>query len=453
MRIALLFLCLFLTVAAIAQKNVQYTMTKEQLEAKKKEIQESIKETEAQLETIKNKKGATLAELQVLQNKLAERQSLINNINDQLDNVESTIKSSSKEILTLKQKLDQLKIRYAQSIRYAYTTRSSYDMMAFLFSSRDFNDAMRRMKYLKKFRDFRKDQVEQIYMTQTQLQHKIGALNVTKEELVNKQKEKVEQTQKLKEDADKQNQVLQELKGRESELLKSIEKNRKIANNVNKAIQHYIEMEMEKARKAAEEEEKRRLAEAKREANAVKPTAPGKEENNPPPATGPSRVKAQPAAAPELMLTPTDMALASNFEGNKGKLYWPVERGYISDHFGTHPHPVEQKVMIENSGIDIQTDQNATVRAVYDGTVTNIFSPTGGSSESVMIKHGNYFTVYNGLSNVSVTKDQHVTAKQIIGKVGNGDDNIPTINFQIWKAGSKGKSQKLNPELWIGKAH
>ena len=452
MRIVILFLCLFLSVTAVAQKNVQYTMTKEQLEAKKKEIQESIKETEAQLEVVKNKKGATLAELRVLQNQLADRQRLIGSINDQLDNVENTIKLSSKEVLNLRQKLGQLKIRYAQSIRYAYTTRSSYDMIAFLFSSRDFNDAMRRMKYLKKFRDFRRDQVEQIYMTQTQLQHKIGALNVTKEELVNRQKEKVEQTQKLKEETDRQTQVMQELKGQESELLRSIEKNRKIANNVNKAIQHYIEMEMEKARKAAEEEEKHRLAEAKKEANATKTPTSSKEENNPPPAVGPSRIKAPPAAAPELKLTPTDVALASNFEGNKGKMYWPVDKGYISDHFGIHPHPVEQKVMINNDGIDIQTSEDASVKVVFDGTVSRIFS-ADGSSQIIMVTHGNYFTVYNGLASVSVKEGQHVTTRQVVGKVAVGDDNIPTIKFQIWRGGGKGKMVKLNPEQWLGKAH
>ena len=451
MRIAILFLCLFLSVTAVAQKTVQYTMTKEQLEAKKKEIQDAIKETEAELETVKNKKGSTLAELRVLQNKLAERQRLIDNIDDQLGDIERTIKSSSKEVLTLKQKLDQLKIRYAQSIRYAYETRSSYDMLAFLFSSSDFNDAMRRMKYLKKFRDYRKQQVEQIHMTQTQLQHKIGTLNLTKEELVNAQKEKVEQTQQLKQETDQKNQVIEELKGKESELLKSIENNKRIAGRINTAIQHYIEMEMEKAAKAAAaEEEKRRKAEEIAKANAAKATAAEPETNNVTKFTPKERTPA--VSAPELLLTPTDVALASNFEGNKGKLYWPVEKGYIIDRFGPHPHPAQPKVTIDNPGIDIQTDENAPVRSVFDGTVTNVFSVAGSNSQVVMIKHGNYFTVYNGLASVTVTKDQHVTVRQVIGKVADNDENLPVINFQIWKWNGKKSNIKLNPELWIGKA-
>jgi len=457
MRISVLslFVCLFLSAAPATaqQKTVQYSMTKEQLEAKKKETMEAIKQYEAQLDEIKNKKGTTLAELRVLQNKLAIRQRLIGDINDELSDIDRTIRSSSKEVGNLKVKLEQLKIRYAQSIRYAYQTRSSYDMMAFLFSSRDFNDAMRRMKYLKKFRDYRRDQVEQIRLTQGQLQHKIGTLNEQKEEQKKRQQEEVQQSQILREETERQNQVVQELKGKESELMKNIEKNRKIANNINKAIQHYIEIEMEKAQKAAAAEEEKRLA-AER-AKATRPPAPGNA-NEPAPPTAPAatapRTRPAPASAPELLLTPTDVALANNFEGNKGKLYWPVDRGYISDHFGTHPHPVEQKVMIENNGIDIQTDQDASVRAVFDGTVKNIFSVAGSSSQIVMIQHGNYFTVYSGLASVSVSKDQHVNARQAIGRVATNDENVPTINFQIWKAPAKGKSIKLNPEQWIGKA-
>ena len=452
MRIALLFLCLFLSVSAIAQKNTIIYPPKEQLEARKKELMAEIKETEDQLNEIKSKKGTTLAQLQILQNQLAVRQRYIENINDQLDDIETSIKTSSREVLTLKQKLEQYKIRYAQSLRYAYETRSSYDMLAFLFSSRDFNDAMRRMKYLKKFRDFRKQQVEQIYMTQTQLQHKIGTLNAKKEDLVTTQKEKVEQTQKLKDATEEQNHVMQELKGKESELLMKIERDRVTANKVNKAIQHYIEQEIERAEKAAAaEEEKRRLAEAAAaKANAPKPTAPGNEPSAP--NNTASRVKPAPSSAPELLLTPTDVALASNFEGNKGKMYWPVERGYIIDHFGTHPHPVEQKVMIENYGVTIQTDENASVRSVFDGTVSKVFS-TLGSAQIVMITHGNYYTVYNGLASVSVREGEKVSTRQVIGRVAVNDDNVPTINFQIWKSGAKKMKVKLNPEQWLGKAH
>jgi septal ring factor EnvC (AmiA/AmiB activator) len=446
-RVHSFLFCLLLSVPVFAQNQTTIPYTRAQLEAKQKEIMASIHETEEQLEDIKKDKNATMAQLRALQNKLAQRQSLISNINDELDDIDKTIRSSSKEVGSLKLKLDQLKIRYAQSIRYAYETRSSFDMLAFLFSSADFNDAMRRMKYLKWFREFRKEQVEQIRLTQAQLQHKIGTLNTEKaqkEELVTTQ---VQQKQQLQKDAEQTNEVMQELKGKEGKLLKDIEKNRVITARIDKAINQMIEREMAEAEKRAE------AAAAKRAAPvAAKPSTSGKagtgDDVNLP------RVAPRPRATGEtgpLMLTPTDEALASNFEGNKGKLYWPVEKGYISDHFGTHPHPLAPKVMIDQKGVDIQTTANASVRTVFDGTVTNVFS-VGGSHQIVMIEHGNYITVYNNLTNVSVKKGQSVSTRQAIGEAANNDEDVPTVNFQIWKYTGKNKTLNLNPEQWLGRA-
>ena len=453
MRITCFILCFLLSVTAIAQqKQVQYSMTKEQLEVERKKIQDAINETQQQLDAIKNDKKATMSQLRALQNKLADRQRLIGVINQQMGDIDNTIKSSSKEVGSLKQKLEQLKVRYAQSIRYAYETRSSYDMLAFLFSSSSFNDAMRRMKYLKTFREFRKQQVEQIRVTQNQLQHKIGVLNAEKaqkDELLNNQ---VQQSVALKQDAEQANEVIKDLKGKESQLLKEIENNRKKTANINKAINYYIEAEMAKAAKAAEEEAKKKEAAIAKANPVVKPAkATSEPTNNNPPANYTPRPKAE-TTAPTLLLTPTDVALAANFEGNKGKLYWPVEKGYIIEHFGVHPHPIEVKVEVDCPGINIQTDENAAVRTVFDGTVSKVFSITG-SAWIVMIQHGNYFTVYNGLSSVSVKEGQQVNTKQVIGRVANNDENIPSVMFEIWKSGGKKSQIKLNPEAWIGKAH
>ena len=457
MRKAIIVVFFFSSLIAVAQQQpVQYSLSKEQLEVKRKEILEAINETERQLSAVKNDTKATMGQLRALQNKLAERQRLIGNINEELSTIDVTIRNSSKEVGTLKMKLEQLKIRYAQSIRYAYTTRSSYDMIAFLFSSRDFNDAMRRMKYLKKFREFRKQQVVQIRTTQAQLQNKIGTLNAEKaqkDELLSTQ---VQQKQVLIKETDQTNQVIQDLKGKESKLLKDIEANRKTTVRINKAIEVLIEREMAKAAKAAEEEAKRKAAELAKAnppgtaAPGTKTAAPGTAGNTAPVKPTAPRVNPKAAGAP-LLLTPDDVALAANFEGNKGKLYWPVEKGYITDHFGSHPHPLAPKVIIENSGIDIQTGVNAPVRAVFDGTVTNVFS-TVGSQQIVMVQHGNYFTVYNGLATVSVKKGQEVKAKQVLGQVATNDEDLPVINFQIWMGSKKGQV-KLNPEQWIGHAH
>jgi murein DD-endopeptidase MepM/ murein hydrolase activator NlpD len=149
------------------------------------------------------------------------------------------------------------------------------------------------------------------------------------------------------------------------------------------------------------------------------------------------------------MLTPTDVALANNFEGNKGKMYWPVTQGYISDHFGVHPSPLSKYVIVDNDGIDIRTSANAPVRAVFEGTVGSVFTVEG--TKVVAIQHGNFFTVYNNLASTSVVKGQHVNTLQTIGVVAENEEGEPTIKFQIWKSNGH-SSVKLNPELWIGKA-
>jgi septal ring factor EnvC (AmiA/AmiB activator) len=185
MRYIIITLCLLCSVSAFAQQQ-----SRADLEAKKKEIMDAINETQRQLDETKQNKNATIGQLRALQNKLAERQKLIGNINDEIGDIDNNIKSSSTEVTHLKGNLEQLKIHYAQSIRYAYETRSNYGMLAYMFSSSDFNDAMRRMKYLKKLRELREQQVEQIRITQAQLTHKIGVLNAAKaqkDELLNSQ--------------------------------------------------------------------------------------------------------------------------------------------------------------------------------------------------------------------------------------------------------------------------
>ncbi len=453
MHLRFLVFCLLVSFASLAQQTMPkdyVAPTKAQLEAKRKEIQDAIKETEDQLAEIKKNKNATVSQLKALQYKLAQRQTLIGNINEEIGSIDNTIVASSKEILTLQQKLKLLKMRYAQSLRYAYESRSSYDMLAFLFSSADFNDAVRRMKYLKKFREYRKQQVDQILETQNQIQHKIGDLNKEKQEkdqlLVNQK----QQTVALQSDVQQTNGVIQGLKGKEGELMKQIEKNRTVANRINKAIAVYVEKEM-----AAVMEKARKEAAAK--AAAAAKNEPPKETTRPGGGTNPTLPYVKPTPKPPkgeepaLMMTPNDVALASNFEGNKGKLYWPVSQGFVADHFGSHPHPLAPQVMIDQPGIDIRTSANAQVHAVFEGTVGKVFS-TGGSDWVVMIQHGNYSTVYNGLATVSVSQGQHVTAKQALGTVGTNFEGEPTINFQIWKSSAHAQV-KLNPEQWIGKAH
>lgn len=450
MRILLFVICLGLCIPVFAQQG---TTSRADLENKRKEIMDAIRETEEQLEATKKDKKATIGQLRALQNKLAERQKLISNINTQIDQISTNIELSASEVNMLRQKLDELKMRYAQTIRYAYENRSTYDMLAFIFSSSDFNDAVRRMQYLKKFREYRKHQADLIRTTETQIERKIGVLNnekTQKDELLTSQ---VEQKQVLEKETNETNKVVLDLKGREKELTSSIEKNRKAAKQLDRAISDIIRREIEAARKKAEEEAARQaaLAASKNPTskyNTGKPVTTtinlGGGKSNATTSTAPS------SSAPSyaLSLTPEVTALSNNFQANKGKLPWPVSKGFIAEPFGRHQHAVEEKVMVENDGVEIQTTQGASAYAVFDGTVTGV-AYVPGMGQFVLINHGQYFTVYSRLTNILVKKGDKVHMKQALGTVMQNDDGVPMIHFELWRVAGNNSSSPVDPATWI----
>lgn len=468
MRLFSSFILILLCVAAIAQQP-----TREELEQRRRQLLETIKETENQLAATKQNTKATMGELRALQAKLAGRQKLINNINLEIDQIGSSIQQSSSEIERLRGNLDILKARYAQSVRYAYKSRSSYDMLAFLFSSDDFNEAMRRMKYLKRYRDYRKDQADQIRLTQTKLQEEVSTLNSEKAKKDVLLAAEEQQKQAIEEDRNKTNEVIKELKGQEKELTAKIMKNRRMQQQIDKAVEDIIRKELELARKKAEEERRRKEAEEKRlreeeerrkalAANtASKPASNITVNNNTPnpplPAADKPATKsaATPTAAPvkpevkrpeqNYGLTPEAAALSNNFESNKGKLPWPVEKGFISLGYGPYKHPIAEKVTLYNNGVNITTNTGANVRACFEGTVSRVFT-MDNKNWNVIISHGRYFTLYMNLSKVFVKLDQKVSTKQNIGTAAVNEDGESVVNFQIWV-----ETNKVNPEPWIAR--
>jgi septal ring factor EnvC (AmiA/AmiB activator) len=430
------------------------------LEKRRQAIMEAIRQTEEQLEATKKNKNASLSQLRALQNKLAERQKLINNINDEIENINTNINHSTQEVSHLRNNLEILKARYAQSVRYAYQTRSSYNMLAFLFSANDFNEALRRLKYLRKYRDYRKEQADQIRITQGQIVRKIGVLNNEKNQKDVLLSTQEQQKMVILKESDETNLVVKELKGKEKELMTEIEKNRKAAKQLDRTIADIIRREIEIARKKAEEEAMRKAEEErKRREDAAKMAGPNPYAPKPPagskvvvtqlPSTTPARVaKETPSYA--LSLTPEVAALSNSFEMNRGRLPWPVEKGFISEPFGRHQHAVAEKVTVENNGLEIQTSANATARAVFDGEVSAvIYIP--GMGQSVLINHGQYFTVYTRLGNVLVKKGDKVHTKQPLGSVILNDDDVPMMHFELWKVGAHNAAGAIDPATWIAR--
>jgi septal ring factor EnvC (AmiA/AmiB activator) len=228
--------------------------------------------------------------------------------------------------------------------------------------------------------------------------------------------------------------VLSSLKEKEKEVRRQLAENQQAAKKLNRAIEDLIAKEIEEARR---KEEARRREEAARKAAAAKAATPGK-------STTAEPAKA-PAAKPEsdLFLTPEVVRLSSDFESNKNNLPWPVERGYISEPFGTHSHPSLRGVMVNNNGVDISTQPNASIRAVFKGKVTRVFI-IPGMGKVVLISHGKYFTAYARLATVSVKEGQTVESKQTIGTVDTNEEGVSEVQFQIWLM-----DKKLDPEDWL----
>lgn len=480
----LLFLVLLLCTSSYAQKT-----SRSELEKQRAGLLKEIQATQAQLESTKKDRRATLGELRALNNKLRSRQALITTINKELGGINQDIRSLNQAVEKLSGNLEKLKMRYAQSIRYAYKHRESQNMLAFLFSANDFNDGLRRMQYLKKYRDHRKQQAAQIRKEQEKLSKTIAQLSQQKEKkgalLQTEQTQKV----KLEQEQAETNRVIEELKGREGELMAQIRKNQQAAKKLENAIKAEIQREIEIARRKAAEEARRKAAEelarqkaaeearrkaaaaelAVQKANTPVENASGDKENykagnqtvalntgkapekSPEKTPAPETVSSEKAVEKpsyKLSLTPEVKALSDDFSANQGRLPWPVTSGFISAPYGKHTHPVYKHVTIENNGIDIATQPGASVRAVFGGTVIKVTNVEG---IMVMISHGEYFTIYTNLSSASVQAGQKVSAKQAIGTAGTNSEGDPMVNFQIWKVGGNNSIFTVNPASWIAK--
>jgi septal ring factor EnvC (AmiA/AmiB activator) len=318
----------------------------------------------------------------------------------------------------------------------------------FIFSAGSFNDALKRMAYLKSYRAYREQQAINIANTQSQLEQKISSLNQSKKEKSSALEEQNKQFKVLAEERAEKNAVVSKIKGQERELTKEMSDKRKQDNKLKSAISAAIkrEIDAEKKRVAAIEKEKREREEAARKAAAA---AAKKEESNTAatkPAAKPVEEKPAATAKPlDVFDTREEVKLASdNFEKNKGSLPWPVNSGRVAMKFG--PNKYEGlSVTYDNEGITIEAEANSSIKAVFDGEVSAIF--TIGSIQAVIIKHGKYFTTYSNLSKVTVSKGEKVKTGQLIGRLEEKDAGRGELEFII----TNDDRINLNPELWLRK--
>lgn len=432
------FLAMSVSVALFAQ---QQPGSSDELKKKQAEIQREIDELRSTLKVTKKNTKAGLLQLAMVQKKLRLRQQAIGNISQQINYIEGTIGKSKNEIARLKTELDTLKQQYAKSIVYAYKNRSNYDFLNFIFSAASFNDALRRVQYLRAYRLYREEQASTIKNTQTLLHDKIAGLENSRKEKDAVLQKQEKQKGELEDEKKEKNEILSKLKAREKEISKELTSKQKADQKLKVAIRAAIDREIKIARdKALAEARAREAAEA---AEAAKKAAAEPKATTP--ATAAPVAKAEPkvkkASGSVFESTPEGSRITGSFESNKGRLSWPIEKGNVKIHFGTYA--IEgTKLRGNNPGITLATEAGAVVKAVFEGEVSRIFDIDG--NWSVLVRHGKYFTVYSNLSSVSVAKDQKVTTGQMLGRAAENDDGNGEIEFLLMQ-----ENRNLDPESWI----
>ena len=414
-------LLLFVAVDGLAQ-------SREDLEKKRKEIQQEIASLQEAQTTISKDKKASVSQLKLIERKLKSRYAVINNLNDEMDLIDNTIFSNNREIYRLQKQLDTLKQQYAKTIEYSYKNRSSYDMLNFIFTATSFNDAVKRATYLKSYRKYRDEQVVNINRTQKELAQRIEMLSANKQEKGKVLEEQNKQKAILEGEQKEKNQFVSKLKAREKEIEKEVAAKKKVERSLQNSIATIIKREIEAARRKAEEEA-RKLASS----TAAKPAEKA-------PAAA-SSTAAPVRKANVLENTPEVTKVSVGFENNRGNLPWPVDKGTITSSFGRQR--IEgTKIDEDNSGITIQTLSGAAVKAVFEGVVTTVYDVAG--SQTVTIKHGKYFTTYFNLSTVTVAKGAKVAMGQVIGKAAENFDGDGEILFMLNE-----EMRFVNPEIWL----
>jgi murein hydrolase activator len=405
------------------------------LEKERAAIQKEIEDVRQSLDQTHKNKRETLGQLALLQRRLHLRESAIRNINAQIDVIQGDMNESWREILKLRNELDTLRIQYSQSIVFAYKNRSSYDFLNFIFSASTFNDAFRRVEYLKSYRAYREERAENIRNTQQLLQSKIDGLRVTRAEKDDVLKKQSKEKNLLEDEKKEKDAVVGKLQSQEKELKKEMaakqRQDQKLAGAIAAALKRARDMAIKEATARRNTETAKAAAD---KAAAVKAGRPAEEAPAEPVAPAPlSTVK---SGAKTVFTSDEDLHLSGEFDKYKHQMPWPVS-GTVSMTFGLHEYI--KGISHNNIGVTIDAQAGAAVKAVFEGEISIIFNV--GDVQAVMIRHGKYFTTYSNLSTVSVTKGEKVRTGQIIGRVA----DIGQLEFVL----SDEKGRNYDPEQWL----
>ncbi len=428
---------LFLLLALVTQAQPQ---TREELEKQRAQLRKEIDETEALLNKNKSVTKENLLQYKLILNKVNLQDRVIDNINKDLNRLDDNMYLISKDIRHYDRLLDTLKQEYAKSMIYAYKNRSSYDFLNFIFSAANFNDAIKRISYLKSYRSYREMQGENIFRTQSQRKKRIVDLNGAKIEKNSVLTVQSKEMAVLEAQQREKDRIIAELKKQGKQLNNQIAAKRKQMQRVSNEIAAAIKRAQEEARRealsraASENEKARKEAEKIAKANStLDPKSTTKSNIT-------SVKKVEPVKMESVLLNADNIVLNANFERNRGALPWPLDRGVILMHYGSNTLPSGSVLVV--TSVTISADIGTSVKAVFEGVVTAV-KPIDDMMV-VIVQHGRYFTTYSNLTGVTVQKGQDIKTGQLLGRVAANFDGVGAIDFYI-----SNENSNYDPEKWL----
>jgi len=384
-----------------------FAQTKADLERKRKQKDQEIQYTKKLIQETTLKQKESIQYLDVLDNQINNRETLINTIGKEIRYLNELIQENTENIKALTKDLENLKKEYASMVVFAYKNRNTYNKIGFIFSAESFNQSFKRLKLIQNYSDYRKRQMDLIIKTKNTIETKTLQLNRQRIEKMSLLSKENQEKMGLLTDKEEQTKLYDKLKNKEKDLRKQLKEKERIANELNKAIERLINSEIAKANK----------------------------ENTKVTITNKTVV---------LGPTPEALKLSHDFMNNKQQLPWPVEKGFISETYGKHEYATLEGVYMFNNGVNIRTNKDAVARALFNGEVRNIIN-IPGSNYTVLVKHGEYFTVYSNLEEVSVKVGDKIKTKQAVGVVFfNEKSGIAELHLEIWK-----NEEKLDPSQWL----
>ncbi len=385
---------LLIIVCLLFSFNNLFSQNKADLLRKREELLKELSLSSKLLEETTKKRGSTVEAVKLIESKIRSRNTLISNYKNEISMINKKVDDRKETIKQLEISLEEQKKLYAEILRYSYKNYNYYTKAVYLLASENLSQFYLRKKYLQQLEDARKEKEKLIIAVQNQIKIELVLLDEDKKNIMIALDNVSSENNKLQYERSNKEKFILQLQDEEKSLRKVIEEKRAIEEQISKEIEKLIAKEAKKDR--------------------------------------------------YTKMTPEQQLVSDSFEKNKGKLPWPTKQGIITEGFGEHYHQVLKNVKVRNNGIDISTPKDTQVRSIFQGTVSKVFA-IKGSNSTIIIRHGNYYTVYHNIVDVQVKVGDNIMTKSVIGKAGTLEDsNSGNVHFEVWKG-----LEKLDPQVWI----